>query len=208
MRLDDLTVAAFGPLFRRLLIAHQRHIAAADLDDTIEVYFDTVRRFAEPIVGAAVEHLIREPGRYFPKAGELHAACLRYEGEQIRRAGYQHHDEGGGCPSCGRMPYVAGYEMGNSTVIGRVRCHCITPGQGWFTPAAQAWRETVRPSKDGLWESLGDKRTVARTERVEDIRQQFRRAVPTNRLLPLTCTTTPPEPEPIDQGDAWEELPV
>lgn len=143
MRRDDLTLIAFGPMFRRLLLAHQRQIPAADLDGTIEVYFETVQRFSETVVSRAVEQLIREPGRFFPKAGELRATCQQYEGERTRQLGHQHHaNDDHRCGGCGQPFYVAGYERPGGEILARLRCACPPPGPGWHTLAAKAYRET------------------------------------------------------------------
>jgi len=183
VRHDDLTLTAFGRMFRRLLLAHQRQIPAGDLEETIGLYYDLVRRFAEPIVGAAVERLVREPSRFFPKAGELYALAAQLEGEQQRRYGGQPQPEtGNDCPACRRAFYVAGYLTGWGAVVGRLRCGCEAPGQGWADPAALAWRETARPAFDGVRGLLDDSAPKPRTR----------------QLAPIAASL------PSDVGDAWE----
>ncbi|MGE4163882.1 MAG: hypothetical protein AB7G23_19310 [Vicinamibacterales bacterium] len=185
MRLDDLTLADFGKLFRRLLVANQRQLSDDVLEETIAVYFDQVRGFPEPVVAQAIEKLIQEPGRFFPKAGDVRIACRILEADRSRRQGQQHHrDLEHRCGGCGQVFHLAGYECATGVVVGRFRCGCPPAGQGWFTPASEAWQERQSPSSRDMRQLLGQPdRPRQPAAPVEDIRSRFRQAAaPANEV--------------------------
>lgn len=200
MRRDDLTLAEFGPLFRRLMFAYQRLIPAKELEDTIAVYFDTLRRFSEPVVSQAVERLCREPGRFFPKTGDLYRLCADLEGAATRRLGQQHHVSlEHRCGECGKEFWVAGYECGNGAVVGRLRCACRQAGVGWDTPAAQAYTDRAPVVTPALKQAVTAPSTTRAPRRSpEDVRRLFH-AVRAD-AAPL------PDGPPPDLSDDWEEV--
>lgn len=179
MRLDDLTLAEFGVLIRRLLVAYQRHLTDEQLEETIGVYYDQVRGFAEPVVSQAIEKLIQEPGRWFPKAGDLRMACRGLEADRGRRQGQQHHRElEHRCGGCDQVFYLAGYECATGVVVGRFRCACPPAGRGWFTPAAEAWQERRPPTTADVRELVtrADRPRARPQEAPEDVRARFKTA--------------------------------
>lgn len=101
MNLDQLTIAHFTPLFRRLLVAYQHRIPETWLEETIRTYYQVIRRYDVAIVEKAFEHLINDPEtKYFPKANQVGAVCRRFASETKRAVAIQHHDHEPTCPDC------------------------------------------------------------------------------------------------------------
>lgn len=197
LHLNEITKPVFGTLLDRLCVGYQYRIPEAWKAKTFEEYFKQVKRFDVGIVETAIEDLIAEPTRGFPRAGELRGRCFKAEKELKASQPEPPRGDVDRCPVCRAEFFVAGYESATGVVVGRMRCKCPQGGRGWETEKAQAYRAPQVYGHAGF----------------DDSKEALRRLVPSPAAVGIEGQVfeakarfhRPPVDVPeADRGDAWE----